>query len=83
MPNITFSMNGFRRNLISEMDELKSVIEDIFESLDAEEKEDLIDKFDTVACSINSLNSVCINGDENFSDMSNSPEIDLLGDYTS
>ena len=83
MPNITFSMNGFRRNLISDMDELKSVIEDIFKSLDAEEKEDLIDKFDTVACSINSLNSVWINGDENFSDMSNSPEIDLLGDYTS
>lgn len=83
MPNITFSMNGFRRNIISDMDELKSAIEDIFESLDTEEKEDLIDKFDTVACSINSLNYVWINGDENFSDMSNSPEIELLGDYAS
>ena len=83
MPNITFSMNGFRRNLISDMDELKSAIEDIFESLDADGKEDLIDKFDTVACSINSLICVWIDGDENFSDMSNSPEIDLLGDYTS
>lgn len=83
MPNITFSMNGFRRNIISDMGELKSAIEDIFESLDTEEKEDLIDKFDTVACSINSLNYVWINGDENFSDMSNSPEIELLGDYAS
>lgn len=83
MPNITFSMNGFRRNIISDMGELKTAIEDIFESLDTEEKEDLIDKFDTVACSINSLNYVWINGDENFSDMSNSPEIELLGDYNS
>lgn len=83
MPKITFSMNGFRHNLISDMDELKSVIEDIFESLDADEKEELIDKFDTVACSINSLNYVWIDGDENFSDMSSSTEIDFLGDYTS
>ncbi|MDK9790669.1 hypothetical protein [Vibrio sp. D431a] len=63
------------------MSELREAIFSVIDNLDLDDKEELIDKFDTVACSVNSLNWVSIEGDDDFSDMSNSPEIPLLGDY--
>lgn len=81
MGQLKFSMNGFRSSLTSDMKELREEIEESLKYLDEELKESLIDRFDTVACSVNSLNHVWVEGNDDFSNMADAPEIPLLGNY--
>lgn len=81
MGQIQFSMNGFRSNLRGDMHELRHAIACVLEDVCKDEKDELIDKFDQVACSINSLNYVWVDGMDGFKDMSDAPEIELLGNY--
>ena len=65
---ITFSMNGFRRNLHCELKELK---EHVISALNDEyvDKEDLEDSMNQVICSANGLNCVWDPDNENFTNM--------------
>ncbi|MDI5833277.1 hypothetical protein OCF84_20875 (plasmid) [Shewanella xiamenensis] len=67
---IVFSMNGFRKNLNSDLKELKEQIMLVLndESFD---KDDLASALDSVIASSNCLNCVWLDGDENFTDMQN------------
>ncbi|RIW17845.1 hypothetical protein DS957_003485 [Vibrio harveyi] len=81
MGQIRFSMNGFRANLVSEMSELRTSLADVLNELSESDREDVIDKFDEVACSVNSLLHVSIEGNDDFKNMEGSAEVDLLGNY--
>jgi hypothetical protein len=81
MGKLQFSMNGFRRNLRDDMNDLRDAIERNLDQLCEDEQEELIESFVSVASSLNALNCVWIDGDDNFSDMSDEPEIKMLGEY--
>lgn len=65
---ITFSMNGFRRNLHSDIKELK---EQVMRVLNDEyiDKDDLAAAMDSVICSSNGFNCVWLDGNEDFTNM--------------
>jgi len=75
-----FSMNGFRRNLVSDTNELGDAIRKIISdgSLDGDDEIELADLFNSIACHANCLNCVSISGDDMFSDMSDSKEARLV-----
>ncbi|TOH19157.1 hypothetical protein CGI90_04030 [Vibrio parahaemolyticus] len=81
MGQMRFSMNGFRSNLVGDMNELSSVLSDVLSELDEDAKAEVIDKFDEVACSVNSLLHVSIEGNDDFKNMAGSKEVELLGNY--
>ncbi|ANQ23195.1 hypothetical protein BA893_16105 [Vibrio natriegens] len=61
-------MNGFRRNLHSDLVELKEQVKQV---LDDEwfDKEELSMALDKVICASNGLNCVWVDGDEHFTNM--------------
>lgn len=76
-----FSMNGFRRSLTEDLNELGEALNNVLDGLHDSDAIELKECFDRVACSANSLNCVSLKGDEHFSDMSDAPEVKLLGNY--
>ncbi|MCG9579821.1 hypothetical protein L1D14_26830 [Vibrio tubiashii] len=81
MSQLQFSMDGYRSNMVSDMKELREAIADILCDVDVNNKQELINKFDQVACGVNSFNCVSVEGMEHFSNMSDSETVPLLGDY--
>lgn len=81
MGQLAFSMDGYRSNMVSDMKELHDAITAILNDVDAGDKEELIEKFDQVACGVNSLNCVSVKGMDSFSNMSDCATVPLLGDY--
>ncbi|WP_336941451.1 hypothetical protein [Vibrio cholerae] len=65
---ISFSMNGFRRNLHSDLKELKEIVESVIND-EWFDKEDLERAMNEVICQSNCLNCVWLDGDENFKNM--------------
>jgi hypothetical protein len=76
---VKMSMNGLRAGLTNDAMELRSTIEDSFDHMTNDHKEELIEKFDEVACGLNSLNCVFLDGDDSFTDM-NELEVKHLGE---
>lgn len=69
---VTYSMNGFRRNLNNSLAELKALVKDIADDqrIDEDHLDDLMDSVNDLICQSNSVNCVSIADDANFSDMS-------------
>ncbi|UKA04804.1 hypothetical protein [Photobacterium damselae] len=78
MSAIPFSMDGYRTNMVKDLDGLRSAIEDALDDLDDYKKDELIKKFNIVARSTNALNCVWLDGSDSFNDMSESPCVDLF-----
>jgi len=81
---IKFSMNGFRRSMHIDAVDLRHTIQEFIDddycSLEDLKKE-FAEKFDALACAINSLCCIYDENDENFNDLSDELEVQLLGDY--
>ncbi|MGR5368420.1 hypothetical protein [Photobacterium damselae] len=81
MSAIPFSMDGYRTNMVRDLNKLRSAIEDVLDDLDDLDdykKDELINKFNIVARSTNALNCVWLDGSDSFHDMSESPCVDLF-----
>lgn len=76
-----FSMNGYRENMVTDMKELRDSISCVLDVVDCEQKISLIESFDQIACNVNVLNCVSIEDDELFQDMSDKPDVPMLGNY--
>lgn len=74
-----FSMNGFRRNLHSDVEELREIAKSIIDNgrADPDESEELMNAVNNMIIQSNTLNCVSIKDDPNFLDMS-SLELQLL-----
>lgn len=72
------SVDGMRRNMTADINRLREAITSIIDELDADDKQEIIDSFDSVACNQNGFN--CMYDDENddFNDMGDKLEIELL-----
>jgi hypothetical protein len=75
------SVDGMRRNMTDDLTRLREAILSITDNLYQDDKQEIIDSFDQVACNQNSFN--CLYDDENplFNDLSDSCEVELIGDY--
>lgn len=75
------SVDGMRRNMTDDLTRLREAILSIIDYLYQDDKQEIIDSFDQVACNQNSFN--CMYDDENplFNDLGDSCEVDLIGDY--
>jgi len=69
MPEVQYSMNGWRRQLSENMQELRDMVTSVLND-DYIDKDDLRNVVDELITLSNSINCVHIPGDENFSDMS-------------
>ncbi|MFQ1632644.1 hypothetical protein ACK39T_04460 [Aeromonas veronii] len=69
MSKVSFSMNGWRRNLSEEVRSLRDTAKQLLndEELDRDELRRVVDE---IICMSNSVNCVSIEGEELFSDMS-------------
>ncbi len=69
MSKVSFSMNGWRRNLSEEVRSLRDAAKQLLddEELDRDELKRVVDE---IICMSNSVNCVSIEGEELFSDMS-------------
>ena len=74
------SVDGMRRNMTADINWLREAITSVIDELEDNDKQEIIDSFDQVACNQNSFN--CMYGDENplFNDMGEQLEIQLLDD---
>tara|TARA_Y100000780_G_scaffold186390_1_gene172931 strand:- start:29144 stop:29383 length:240 start_codon:yes stop_codon:yes gene_type:complete len=74
------SVDGMRRNMTADINWLREAITSVIDELDDNDKQEIIDSFDQVACNQNSFN--CMYDDENplFNDMGEQLEIQLLDD---
>lgn len=70
------SMNGFRRNISGDVRELRDIAESIIKD-EWYDKEDLARAVNNVICHSNCLNCVYVDGDPDFTDMSDL-EVPLL-----
>ena len=61
-----FSMNGFRKNLNCDIENLRELIQSVIDDNDFD-KEDLVDAMNQVICHSNTLNCVSIEGNKDFS----------------
>ena len=75
------SVDGMRRNMTADINWLREAITSVIDELGDNDKQEIIDSFDQVACNQNSFN--CMYDDENddFNDMGDQLEIKLLGDF--
>ena len=69
---LSYSMNGFRRNLHNSLADLKATVKQIAVDggVDEDHLDDLMDSVNDLICQSNSVNCVFIADDENFKDMS-------------
>lgn len=74
------SVDGMRRNMTADINWLREAITSVIDELDDNDKQEIIDSFNQVACNQNSFN--CMYDDENplFNDMGEQLEIQLLDD---
>lgn len=61
-----FSMNGFRRNLSEDVENLRDLVQSVIND-EYYDKDDLVDAINNVICQSNSLNCVSIDGNDDFS----------------
>ena len=75
------SVDGMRRNMTADINWLREAITSVIDELDTDDKQEIIDSFNKVACNQNSFN--CMYDDENddFNDMGDQLEINLLDDF--
>jgi hypothetical protein len=76
---IKVSMNGIRRNLSLDIQNLRDIVKNF---LDGEfyERQELVDAMNVVICHSNSLNCIYLDDNPDFKDMGDI-EVELLGDY--
>jgi len=77
---VTFSMDGLRKNLTDDVEALGEHLKTLLDELDVNDKEEVIQLFDEVACGINSFNCIHAPDDENFNNLENL-EVTHLGNY--
>lgn len=75
------SMNGLRRNLMSDIEELKHIVERVISGdyHDTFDRANLINAMNSVICDANVLNCIFNANDEHFSDMSH-VELELISE---
>lgn len=62
-------MNGFRKGLSEDVDELRQLVEKVVKG-DFFDEEELVDAMNKVVTSSNVINCVFVEGDKNFTDLS-------------
>lgn len=77
--DVKFSMNGFRRQLSRDVDDLKDLVRDAM-NMELHDKEELIDAMNRVITHSNVVNCVFQPGDPDFVDMSDLEIEHLDGD---
>ncbi|MGO2075535.1 MAG: hypothetical protein ACTH3B_10305 [Pseudoalteromonas sp.] len=75
---VTYSIDGFRRNLARELKELKRDIEHELSENNIEFPDDIKERFNNLACMSNSFNCVYVDGLDDFGNLSDIPEIELF-----
>lgn len=76
--SLKFSFDGYRRNLMRDIEELKEQVRYVANG-DNFDSDELVDKFDDVVQHVNILNCVYSNSLEEFSDLSDEC-VEFLGD---
>ncbi len=74
---VSYSIDGLRKNIASELAELKEGLDLIFQDFDDHETASIKDSFNNIACLSNSFNCVSIDGIDNFSDLSDKEDVSL------
>ena len=80
MGKIKVSGDGMRQNQTNDLNRLREAIVAILDELYNDDKQELIESFDQVACNQNSFNCIYIDDDENFNDISDHYEVELIGE---
>ena len=77
--SIDFSMDGFRSNLVEDVEDLRESLVCLFNDIGYIDDE-VKDNFNNIACNVNSLLHVSSPSDPNFNEMSDHDEVKLLCD---
>ena len=80
MGTIKVSGDGMRANQTNDLNRLREAIVTILGELYNDDKQELIDSFDQVACNQNSFNCMYSDDDENFNDIRDQYEVELIGE---
>lgn len=72
------SVDGMRRNMTADINRLRETITSIIDELDTDDKQEIIDSFDAVACNQNSFNGMYDDEDEDCNDLGEQLKIELL-----
>lgn len=78
MSKVTYSINGFRRILASELKGLKRDLEHELSESNIEFPDDIKNRFNNLACLSNSFNCVYVNGFDDFDNLADDPEVELF-----
>lgn len=81
MGTIKVSGDGMRQNQTRDLNRLREAIVCVLGELYNDDKQELIESFDQVACNQNSFNCMYSDDDENFNDIGDQYEIELIGEY--
>ena len=77
---VQVSMDGLRRNLTRDAEELGEHLKSMFDDMMEHDKEEIIERFDQLACGLNSLNCIEASSDDKFN-MMDDVEVTLLGNH--
>ncbi|WP_149983309.1 hypothetical protein [Pseudoalteromonas rhizosphaerae] len=80
MGTIKVSGDGMRQNQTNDLNRLREAIVTILDELYSFDQQELIESFDQVACNQNSFNCMYSDDDENFNDISDQYEVELIGE---
>lgn len=80
MGTIKVSGDGMRQNQTRDLNRLREAIVTILDELYNDDKQELIESFDQVACNQNSFNCMYSRDDEDFNDISDQYEVELIGE---
>ncbi|MFK3873069.1 hypothetical protein [Pseudoalteromonas rhizosphaerae] len=81
MSTIKVSGDGMRQNQTNDLNRLREAIVTILDELYNDDKQELIESFDQVACNQNSFNCMYSDDEENFNDIGDQYEVELIGEY--
>lgn len=80
MATIKVSGDGMRANQTNDLNRLREAIVTILGELYSDDKQELIESFDQVACNQNGFNCMYSEDDANFNDISEQYEVELIGE---
>lgn len=74
------SVDGMRSNMTADINRLRESITSIIDELDTDDKQEIIESFNSVACNQNGFNYMYDDENDDFNDMGDQLEINLLDD---
>ena len=75
---VSVSMDGVRKNLVRDANGLQEALGDILGELHKDHVDEIVDKFNAIACSLNSLNCLHVPNIDGFSNLEDDTEVELL-----